>query len=520
MKGLMNQTVDTTSAHRHGWPILLYATVIVTGAAVMILELLGTRIIGPFYGVSLYVWSSLIAVTLIALALGYFLGGMFADRYTGVRLTHVILTAALAMAAIPFVSGPVMRLTDPLGLRAGAFVSALLLFTLPLTALAMVGPYVIKRATRDLRDVGTTSGTVYAISTVGSVAGTLLLGFYLLPTFGTRTIIYSLSIFLVSLAAVVALYEQRRSLSGAISPVIVAIMIFGATDAFGLASVHHQVPGFIVRFEAESLYGWVRVVDDERKGFRLLLSDASVISAVDIKENRSLLGYQEIMSFLPTILPQTTRTLLIGLGGGHVARNLKSKGIVTDTIEIDPAVADAARRFFHFEPTGSFLVGDARYEVTRLPHHYDLIIHDCFTGGAEPTHLLSREMLLDLHALLNDRGILTLNYVGFTRGEGADAVASVHRTLKSVFPNLRVFTTNKEEFTDFVFLASQEPLQIEEHGEDRRIRWLLDHEHSIDDSLGVTITDDYNPMESRQVRKSEIYRKHFLERIAFELLLR
>jgi hypothetical protein len=148
---------------------VLYLTVTMTGAAVMILELLGTRIIGPFYGVSLYVWAPLIAVTLIALALGYLLGGYLADRFLAVRLSHVIVAAAVGTAIIPLLTSPILLLTDSLGLRGGAFTSALLLFTLPLTALAMVGPYVIKRATHDLSAVGTAAGTVYAVSTGGSI---------------------------------------------------------------------------------------------------------------------------------------------------------------------------------------------------------------------------------------------------------------------------------------------------------------------------------------------------------------
>jgi spermidine synthase len=516
----MSQSAQAASTGPHHTPFVLYAIVTITGAAVMILELLGTRIIGPFYGVSLYVWSSLIAVTLIALALGYFLGGLFADRYPAVRLAHVILVSALTTVAIPFVSGPILRLTDSLGLRAGAFASALLLFTLPLTALAMVGPYVIKRATRDLSGVGTASGTVYAISTVGSVAGTLLLGFFLLPMFGTRAIIFSLSLLLATLAVLVALHEQRRGLPHrSIWPVIVAAILTSTTAVSGFAVARQLAPGFTVQSEAESLYGWVRVVDDERRGFRLLLSDASVISAVDLNQNRSILGYQEIMSLLPTIHHEATRALLIGLGGGHVARDLKAQGVMTDTIEIDPAVAEAARRWFHFEPTGLFLVGDARYEIRNLSTRYDLIIHDCFTGGSEPTHLLSREMLSELRAMLNDRGILVLNYVGFTQGEGSEAVAAVHRTLQEVFPHLRTFVTDKSEFTDFIFLASLEPVAIDPQTGDRRLRWLLDHEHRFAEGSGFVLTDDYNPLESRQVRKSETYRKHFLERIAFELLL-
>jgi hypothetical protein len=122
--------------------------------------------------------------------------------------------------------------------------------------------------------------------------------------------------------------------------------------------------------------------------------------------------------------------------------------------------------------------------------------------------------------MLNDRGILALNYVGFTSGEGSDAVEAVHRTLQDLFPHLRTFVTDKSEFTDFIFLASLEPVAIDPQTGDRRLRWLQDHEHRFAEGSGFVLTDDYNPLESRQVRKAETYRKHFLERIAFELLVR
>jgi MFS family permease len=93
--------------------LLLFFTVSLSGGAVMILELLGTRIIAPYYGVSLYVWSSLISVTMIALALGYYWGGFLADRYPRLRLAHIFMLAALATVIIPFLSGPVMQLTNP-----------------------------------------------------------------------------------------------------------------------------------------------------------------------------------------------------------------------------------------------------------------------------------------------------------------------------------------------------------------------------------------------------------------------
>lgn len=503
--------------------LALFVIVTLSGGAVMILELLGTRIIAPFYGVSLYVWTALISVTLVALALGYYVGGFLSDRYEKLRLAHIITLASLSTAIIPFISGPVLELTNPLGIRGGAFVSALMLFTLPLTSLAMVGPYVIKLATADLQGVGRAVGSVYAVSTVGSVLGTLLLAFYLLPEFGTRTIIFCLSLMLLLLViGLVFLDRPGFAAMNSTLPMLLAAVLTCTLVANGYAKSTQTVNGFKVLHEQESIYGWVRVVDDERKGFRLLLSDSSVLSAVELAHGHSLLGYQFILGLVPPLFrPTASQALLIGLGGGHVARDLKDKGLTTDTIEIDPVVADAARNFFNFKPTGEFLVGDARYEIKKLSKHYDFIIHDCFTGGSEPTHMLTVEMLGELKSMLSEQGILALNYVGFTKGEGANAVTSVYKTLASLLPNIRVFTTEKGEFTDFIFLASKQPLDLDGNKPEqaRAIQWLLDHEYAMNDAGGIMITDDYNPMESLQVRKAESYRKIFMGRIAPELLM-
>jgi hypothetical protein len=115
--------------------------------------------------------------------------------------------------------------------------------------------------------------------------------------------------------------------------------------------------------------------------------------------------------------------------------------------------------------------------------------------------------------------VLALNYVGFTKGEGANAVTSVYKTLASILPNIRVFITEKGDFTDFIFLASNQPLTLDRSSNERAAQWLLDHEYAMTDTGGIIITDDFNPMESMQVRKAESYRKIFMDRIAPELLL-
>ncbi len=210
------------NAGRYG----LYLTVFLTGAAVMVVELLGTRMIAPFYGASLYVWSSLISVTMIALALGYFCGGRWADRTKRTGLSMIIAMAALMILLIPWVTRPVLLATDPLGLRAGSFVSALVLFSPCLTLLGMVGPFAIKLATTRLEGIGASSGNIYAISTLGSVIGTLVLGFFLFPLVGSREILIGLSLVLLAWATVVAIYEQKQlAVSVAILPCVLLAII-------------------------------------------------------------------------------------------------------------------------------------------------------------------------------------------------------------------------------------------------------------------------------------------------------
>ena len=234
-----------SSQSSHGFDrTLLYLAAFLTGGAVMMIEVLGTRIIGPFYGVSLFVWSSLISVTLIALALGYYLGGIAADRAKRFQLSHGIALAALATALIPVMKTPVLLQTHFLGVRGGAFSSALLLFTVPLTLLAMVGPRVIKQCTSQLESVGRSSGSVYAFSTVGSVLGTLVLGFFLLPMMGTRTILFGVSFGLLILAAVLAFHERKgRKTSGLPVLLLISVGTVGLLFFFGGGRFGESTPG-------------------------------------------------------------------------------------------------------------------------------------------------------------------------------------------------------------------------------------------------------------------------------------
>lgn len=505
---------------------IFYFTVTITGGSIMMIELMGTRIIGPFFGVSLVVWSSLLATALFALAVGYFVGGRVADKQPWFRPSHIVLLAAVWVAIIPWISEPVQLAVDPLGLRMGALASAFLLFTFPLFMLGMVGPYVIKLATQRLEVVGSTVGNVYAVSTLGSVAGTLILGFYLLPAIGVEAVIWLISGVLTALSLLLSVYEHKALPSAKTVPVwktaaclVAAVVVL----AIAMTKSNKEYVAYDVIMDDESEYGWIRVVDQKEGDIRFLLADSSTIGAESISTGRPMLSYQEIVSLLPAFNRDANDMLLIGLGSGHMVTTFGEQGITTDSIEIDPSVVKAAKKYFNFQPTGKVIVGDARYQIKDLDKKYDFIIHDCFTGGSEPIHLLSREMISELKAMLKPGGILALNFVGFNRDKDDRPVESVAMTLDTEFEYRKNFVSVPDaEWNDFIFFVSDEPLAISNNSpaDMAATERLSKHEVSVAGTNGMVITDNYNPLESMQLAKAEYYRDVLIDRLGKDILFR
>ncbi len=505
--------------------VWLYLTVFLTGAAVMIIELLGTRLIAPFYGTSLYVWTSMISVTLIALALGYFIGGRWADRTQRIGLSFIIALSGFLTLLIPWLSGPVLLATDPLGLRMGAFMSTLVLFSPSLIMLGMVTPFATKLATTSLAGVGTSTGSIYAVSTVGSVIGTLFLGFYLFPQVGSRQILISLGITLFLLAFSVAYFEQKRRKLITVLPPIILLASMGMGLLPQIANseqAYSEDESFQIQFERESMYGWVRVIDQPDQNLRLLTADASTIGAASISHGENALTYQQIVTLLPALISNARHALLIGQGAGHMVMTLKDHGIITDTLEIDPTIADAARDYFNFIPTGQTLIGDARYEIRQLTDRYDLIILDVFTGGSEPVHLLTVEALTQLQALLSEHGLIALNFVAFLEDGKNMALTSVAKTLAQVFPHqVSLISDPGREFNDFIFLASNHRIDLEKDTlRSEQSTWLKQRLVQLDQNTGVILTDNFNPLESLQARKSEHYRRILADLMGTRHLIR
>jgi spermidine synthase len=217
--------------------------------------------------------------------------------------------------------------------------------------------------------------------------------------------------------------------------------------------------------------------------------------------------------------PHGSDALQIGLGIGSLSRALSSNGIRFDAVEIDPSVVRFAKQYFGFLPNGDVNEEDARTYLRHTPKQYDIVVHDTFTGGTTPEHLLSLEVLQRIHALLRPGGVLALNFIGYHVGEQAEASFAVARTIKAVFANLRVFrdaplTEEPENPGNLLFFASDDRLEFEIPANakfesevcEQLLRSFQDWEVLRLVPTGAIITDAKNPLARLQIRTTE---KHF-----------
>lgn len=448
------------AAPDHALPALgraeLLVTVFICGAAALTIEIMGTRIVGPSFGVSLFVWSALLAVTLGSLATGYFVGGILTDRMPGARLLGVtVTTSGVLLGLVRASSHAVLRAAENLGPRAGALLSAALLFGPSLVALGMTGPIAVRLATGDLRATGRKVGSIYAISTAGSLVGTLAIGFWAIPAFETDQIVTGTATVLILVGAGSLARLGRRG-----------PLLFVLIPALAAAMPQPSLPaGFTVLARSQSLLGLIEVIEDSNRQARFLRADHSIIGAEMLQDHSPGFAFIHVLEALRFLRPRAKDVLQIGLGIGSLPTILGTHGIAADVVEIDPSVVRFAREYFGFATKGRIWVEDARTFLRRTDRRYDLIVHDTFTGGTTPEHLLSVEVLRRVHDLLRPGGVLALNFVGYSEGPHAEGTWAVARTVHAVFPRMRIFaddpgSDHPGSLRNLVFFASDEGIDF------------------------------------------------------------
>ncbi len=474
---------------------VLLATIFITGNVVMMLEVVGTRLIGPFFGVGLYVWSALITVTLLSLAGGYWVGGKWADGQAHAdRLYQIILVAALWMFLIPVLRTPVLTWVSHAGFRVGALLGGALLFGPTLFLLGMVTPFATKLYTNQFEKLGSRVGLLYAISTLGSFSGTLVMGFYLIPFIRLSLIMLGLGLALLLLPALYFLWIRARKGWAFGAMVVLGVGIFMMLPQEPAA--HWINPQVKLLHKSTSLYGELKVIDVPMG--RILLIDGVSQSGEDVTKNEALPPYvADMNSLIHRYQPQVKQVLMIGLGGGSLVHPMLAAGLTVDVVEIDKQVVYAAEHFFNVDPSKvNITLDDGRRFVRETPKRYDVVIMNAFIGESTPVHLISREFFQETKRILNPGGIVVVNFVGYVMGPHRTATAALQATLKAAYGWSDVyFREAKDRFSNVLYVAGDGSVPAENTTDTNWVS-LKTRQVVIEGwETAPVCTDDYNPIE-------------------------
>ncbi|MGD1995416.1 MAG: fused MFS/spermidine synthase [Anaerolineae bacterium] len=421
----------------------LYLTAFVSGLVSLGVELSASRLLAPYFGESHPVWAAIIGLILLYLTAGYFIGGRWADRSPKlVTLYQLVAWAALLVGLVPFVSRPVLLLAARglvdlnLTLMVGPFVAVLLLFSAPVTLMGCVSPFVIRLLMERVERAGNVAGRTYAISTAGSLLGTLLPVFVLIPTVGTSDTFVALSLLLmtVGLAGLVR-SAPRRAVLYLWMPLVLLLLVFTLRG-------RPIKPQQGVIFETESAYNYIQVV--ERDGWRrLYLNEGQGIHSVyrpGMKRAWGTWDYFLVAPFFnpPPFPPDHIQSLaMIGLAGGTVPKQYTTffGPIPIDGVELDPEIVRVGRRFFAMnEPNLNVVVADGRAFLARSDRCYTVVGIDAYRLPYIPWHLTTVEFFQQVRDHLTDDGLVVVN-VGRTPGDDR-LVEAIATTLAQVFPSV------------------------------------------------------------------------------------
>ena len=436
-----------------------FALIFISGGAILALELLASRIMTPYFGVSLYIWTGILSITLVSLAIGYWWGGRLAGNAktaTPQRLALLFsIMPALAGIAIvtaclvyPFVFHPLARWS----LVGGAFAACLILLLLPLIATSAMNPLLValllqRKQSGSQSDAG--SGLVFFVSTLGSVAGVLVTAFGLIPYISNYTATLMVALLLGLLSLVAASSKLPMTNRGMVIACSIVAMFGAALLAWqGDRYTGRQGPLAFsgAKWQVEgvhsSLFGTVKVLrsaaDGEGKFLRLYFHDGLIQNTVDSNQ-RSISFYTYALEALTRAYrPEPQQVLMLGLGAGIVPTRFAASGSKVEVVEIDPSSVTVAQRYFGFDASSvTTHQADARTYVGQCTPRHDVVLVDLFHGDGTPDYLITREFFSDLKRCLRSGGIAVFNT--FADVEDPRAYAHLLATLTSELPHVALY---------------------------------------------------------------------------------
>ena len=434
---------------------LLAVLVFVVGAASLGAEIAAARLLAPYFGASTVVWANTIGVVLVALAVGYWFGGRYADRHPSMRgLCLLVLAAAVLIAAVPFASRPFLGFsvdafdTVSVGGFAGSLFGVLVLVAVPVTLLGAAAPWAVRLAVGDPRRSGEVVGRLYAISTTGSLFGTMAAALLLIPLLGTQR---TFLVFALALALVGAVGLGWRF---AAVPAALALAISLPVGTIKAADTGR------VLYEAETVHQYARVVERPDGSRALELNEGQAVHSLWRPESYLTGDYWDghlVLPFAAAGRPPG-RIAILGNAAGTVARGFGHyfPRTAVDAVEIDGELTELGRRFFDLRnPRMRVYTEDARPWLERSAGGYDAIMVDAYRQPYIPFYLTTREFFELVRERLAPGGVAIVN-VGHPEGS-VELERVLGRTMAAELPRV---LRHPIEATNTLLLAGEGPLSV------------------------------------------------------------
>ncbi|MBM3309405.1 MAG: methyltransferase [Candidatus Altiarchaeales archaeon] len=483
------------------------------GMAIMVVEIIGARMFVPYYGNTFFVWTSIIGVVMVSMSLGYYKGGVEADR-EGSRegLANIVFMAALYTSLLPLtvmLAGMFAGLGQELGTLVGSVVS----LALPSYYLAKVSPYCIRLTSRSVDSAGRTSGFIYSISTVGSIFGTFISGFVLMPYFKIKTIVLMLGVLLLAISLFLNFKKKIIRLLDVVmiaGPIVIQIIWL---------QPEYIMPNSTVLFEGDTVYNSITVSEfkfNESMGNVRVLQVGNLIQGgIFAKYNKSFYDYVSLTQIPWLFKPDIKNVLFLGNGAGIGIDYLHAiyPEVDIDVVDIDPKVFEVATTYFS-EKEGDkvhFFADDARLFLKKKDKKYDLIIMDVYSSTRQiPFHLTTYEMIREVDNHLTNDGVYVQNVISSLEGKNSMIIKSIGKTLEPTFSrNYAIPANPNNTLGDTILIISlkgdnaigdvekflEKVPEPEKESVNKSIRSYVLNNFTVNTSEGIFLTDEYSPTE-------------------------
>lgn len=484
--------------------------IFLVNAVGMILELVASRILSPYFGSSNLIWTSVIGIILLSGGIGNYYGGIIADKKEVDKKVKIILLLTSGFVFfIPLVQEKVIEIIRilTLNIKIGAIISTIILFFIPSLLIGLLTPIILKLKLETIENAGKISGRFYAIATIGGIFGTFLGGFWLIPNFGSVYILFMLSLVLTILMLFVEFKFDK------VLMIIVTVFIVICSAEMYYYSMKNNITGNDVlenktgvNVSYDTEYGRVLIynVMQNNEMVRVMNIDSGYESITYVDENKCnelFSKYAKLYNLMFESSIEIKNTLMIGGAGysypKYFISHYEDKNM--DVVEIDGKITELAKKYFYLDKLIedynleknnrlNLITEDGRTYLNQNSKKYDAILNDAFSGNSPAKTLTTIEAVEKIKGSLNENGLYLTNIISSLEGKNSKFLNAEVNTLKQVFKNVYIIPCLTDENdlttpTNIMVISTDSDLNLE-----NTYKFVNDN--------SIILTDDYCPVDT------------------------